>query len=265
MKRSSGPRKTSSLSQSTNHKLNMYALAASAAGAGILALTQPAQAKIVYTHTHQAIGGIGHGVNIDFNHDGIADFKISEGILFDDSFVMVAVSLRGNRVLGKRVFNAIGASDLPAGYPVGRNNARFKQGDPFITDEGQSGIGKFLYFCTIGSGNGRYCHGPWATATGGYLGFRFLIKGEVHYGWARFTGYALQFGSWYLNGYAYETIPDKPIMAGDTKGNDNSNTDGQEAALTAPAPKPATLGLLALGSPALSIWRREQESAGSTQ
>lgn len=47
MKRSSGPRKTASLSQSTNHKLNTYALAASAAGVGILALIQPAQAKIV--------------------------------------------------------------------------------------------------------------------------------------------------------------------------------------------------------------------------
>ncbi len=263
MKRSSGPRKTASLSQSTNHKLNTYALAASAAGVGILALIQPAQAKIVYTHTHQAIGGIGHGVNIDFNHDGIADFKISEGILYDDSFVMVAVSLRGNRVLGERVLNAIGASDLPAGYPVGPNNAKFKPGDSFITDEGQSGIGKFLYFCTVGSGNGRYCDGPWATATGGYVGFRFLIKGEVHYGWARFTGYALQFGSWYLDGYAYETIPNKPIMAGETKGDDDESIDGPDASLTVPAAKPATLGLLAMGSPALSIWRRKDEPASA--
>jgi len=37
------------LSQSVQRQLNMYALAAGAAGVGALALTQSAEAKIVYT------------------------------------------------------------------------------------------------------------------------------------------------------------------------------------------------------------------------
>jgi hypothetical protein len=33
-----------------HHQLNMYALAASVAGVGVLALAQPAEAKILYTN-----------------------------------------------------------------------------------------------------------------------------------------------------------------------------------------------------------------------
>jgi hypothetical protein len=47
MKRS---RDTVTLSDSVHHQLNMYALAASAAGVSVLALAQPAECKIIYTH-----------------------------------------------------------------------------------------------------------------------------------------------------------------------------------------------------------------------
>ncbi len=46
MKTSSQPRTPSRLSDSLHHRLNMYALAASAAGVGVLALAQPAEAEI---------------------------------------------------------------------------------------------------------------------------------------------------------------------------------------------------------------------------
>jgi hypothetical protein len=58
-------------------------------------------------------------------------------------------------------------------------------------------------------------------------------------------------------GYAYETIPGKAITAGATKGPED---DAQPAAATTTSPTsaPATLGMLALGAPGLSIWRREE-------
>jgi hypothetical protein len=59
-------------------------------------------------------------------------------------------------------------------------------------------------------------------------------------------------------GYAYETIPNKSIIAGKTKGPDDGTVEESNAALTVPTSKPATLGLLALGSSGLSIWRREE-------
>ena len=52
MKRSARSRKTANLSKSVTHQLNMYALSASAAGVGALALAQPAEAKVIYTPAH---------------------------------------------------------------------------------------------------------------------------------------------------------------------------------------------------------------------
>jgi len=49
MKRSPRPRKTAELPRSLHQQLNLYAIAAGAAGVGMFALAQPADAKIVYT------------------------------------------------------------------------------------------------------------------------------------------------------------------------------------------------------------------------
>jgi hypothetical protein len=64
------PRIPSHLSESVHHRLNMYAIAASAAGVGLLALAQPAQGKIIYTSTHKTIKVHQH-YYLDLNHDGI--------------------------------------------------------------------------------------------------------------------------------------------------------------------------------------------------
>jgi hypothetical protein len=52
-----------------------------------------------------------------------------------------------------------------------------------------------------------------------------------------------------VKGYAYNSVPNQPIRAGQ-----KSNTDliGEMPA------QAATLGLLAMGAPALDIWRRRE-------
>lgn len=45
-------KRPSTLSESLHQRLNSYALAASAAGVGVLALAQPAEARIIYTPKH---------------------------------------------------------------------------------------------------------------------------------------------------------------------------------------------------------------------
>jgi len=69
------PRKTANLSESSNHHLSMYALAASAAGVSLLALAQPAESKIVYTPAHGVIGRH-NKIVLDLNHDGKNDFTL---------------------------------------------------------------------------------------------------------------------------------------------------------------------------------------------
>ena len=84
-----------------------------------------------------------------------------------------------------------------------------------------------------------------------------MIAGKVHFGWARLnvTCNAPKVRA-LLTGYAYETIPGKSIVAGQTNGVD----DSEQLAAASPntqLPESATLGVLAVGAPALSIWRRE--------
>ena len=73
MNRRSRPRTTAQFSDSTHHQLNMYAVAAGAAGVGMLALAQPAEAKIVYTPANTPIRFV---VNLDLNNDGLPDFQL---------------------------------------------------------------------------------------------------------------------------------------------------------------------------------------------
>jgi hypothetical protein len=70
MKRSRRRRQETTLSHSVHKRLNSYALAASAAGVGALALAQPAEAKIIYTPAHKTLHN-GEGFYLDLNHDGL--------------------------------------------------------------------------------------------------------------------------------------------------------------------------------------------------
>jgi len=75
---------------------------------------------------------------------------------------------------------------------------------------------------------------------------KIAIRGKVHYGWARVRTHAdpwksRRYGT--LTGYAYETIPNKPIIAGKTKGPDVITL------------RPASLGHLARGASAIPAWR----------
>jgi hypothetical protein len=99
--------------------------------------------------------------------------------------------------------------------------------------------------------------GPWFNVTEPrYLGLSFLRNGRTHYGWARLTVQGPLYAK--LTGYAYETIPGKSIKAGQTKeaADESGEEDfGPSASLTSPIPnmpQPASLGMLALGRPAVA-------------
>jgi hypothetical protein len=239
MNRSSGPRKTANLSQSVQQHLNMYALAASAAGVGMLALAQPVEARIVYTRTHHVIGA-DQSYKLDLNSDGsVTDFSIEETSSCGDwcGFNLAARAVAGNAVVG----NNYHASALTPGANIGPKQ-------PF------SGLLMAHYTNGFGSHSGQ-----WGNVTNRYLGLRFRIEGKTHYGWARLNVSFHQFGIVAtLTGYAYETIPNKSIIAGKTQGPDDSSVERPDATLTMPTPQPATLGALTMGAPGLSIWRREE-------
>jgi hypothetical protein len=90
--------------------------------------------------------------------------------------------------------------------------------------------------------------GNWLDVRNRYLGLKFTIKGKIHFGWARLTTTAGA-ANGTLTGYAYETIPNKPIVTGKTKGSDQASIEGSNTAPNMPTPEPVTLSALARGAP----------------
>jgi len=231
----------------------MYALAAGAAGVGLLTLASSAEAKVVYTPIHQSIGN--NGVyNLDLNQDGTVDFLIQQWNYgnWASNNQLLADAAIGNAVQGSRHF----AAALLAGEFIGPTQ-KFISGD----SNGEVML-SITHFTTGGT---SYVHGFWANVRNRYLGLQFQINGQTHYGWARLNVHRSQFHfAVTLTGYAYETTPNTGIKAGQT------NSEAADSAIeplssdpdTLPASIPATnarhksLGELALGASSVPVRRQ---------
>jgi hypothetical protein len=256
MKHSSGPRKTANLSESIHRHVNMYALAAGAAGVSVLALAQPAEAKIVYTTTNVKIGPRGvKRYHIDFNHDGITDLTIQYFRQPRPCF------------LGWGIVQDIDETPAPGDGVEGPPPAALSSGA--VIGRSQGFARNRFYMAQVLSGTSACFsrRGNWWDISDRYLGVAFKIAGKRHFGWARLSvGFSFPLRELFatLTGYAYETTPGKAIIAGRTKGpaDDPSNEDfGPGASLTSPipdTPQPASLGMLALGAQGVPLWRRKE-------
>jgi hypothetical protein len=214
-------RRRSNLNDRLDKRLLAYMATAGAAGVGVLAMTQTADAKVVYTPADRIVTF--NDSHIDLNNDGIPDFgfhsyglgEVGSGVIFPIKF---------NKMMNF-------AEPLAAGVSVGPG-ASFRGGRQTM-----------VAACTC-SGHSNYW-GPWLGVTNMYMGFEFSIKGAAHFGWARFSSPST--GPITLTGYAYETISLKPIITGDTGSNDEGDS-AEQPEPAASSPQPSGLGKLALGS-----------------
>jgi hypothetical protein len=240
--------KARNLAPSYQQQLAAYALAAAAAGVSILALTAPSEAEIVYKQTHRVVGD-GSSFNLDLTGDGTVDLTIENkhhhhctSDSFCSSTQFLNVKMAGaNQV----VYNVYGAVAMKPGTQIGPKNVwrgATQNMAVMLGSFGTSGIG-----------------GSWVNVNNRYLGVKFEIKGQTHFGWVRLNVQVQvpQIITATLTGYAYDTTANKPIKAGQTKGPDNTTIEEPTESFPAPSREPVTLGVLALGARGLSIWRRE--------
>lgn len=239
--------KSSNRSTPLHRDLTAYALAAGAAGVGVLSLNSAAVAEVVYTPANQTINAH-QGYAIDLNQDGIVDFRIQNefrteivrGRLYDQSFALLVSPADGVQV-GNSQYEA---AALPSGAQIGPIQPTKKFGARGAEMANQFAQGSF----------GTYYFGSWLNVQNQYLGLAFPLNGEMHYGWARLT--VRWNRKWiisaHLTGYAYETVANKAIVAGDTGAR---GADAEAGPLREPVSEskgetiaPATLGLLALGA-----------------
>ena len=225
----------SNLSPSSQRRLTSYALAAGAAGVGVLALASPSEAEIVYTPTNVMIHA-NVGLKLDLNGDGVADFELVNSTRGADGGQLVAPKATGNHVIGSGIY----AAALVPGVTIGN-------GGPFAHRARGTLMAVWSDFSNVLSSNG-----PWKNTRNRYLGFKFLINGEVHFGWARLS---VDVSDVLLTGYAYETVANKAIVAGQTSGSDQASR--VNPADPSPPLTSATLGRLAQGAAGLFAWRRD--------
>jgi hypothetical protein len=259
-------RQPARLSAILDRRLAAYALAAGAAAAGSTALGQamlenpvvytpantpftaalgqnPLGNTIVYTPANIPFSaGLGaHGterVDLDLNNDGITDAGI---FLFEFGYSLGTAD-HSYYYAGASWFAAAGNGGINHPLPVGIAIGSSKD---FVD-------GGFMARSNFSNNDGRFrsgCFGPFKNRTS-YLGIRFSISGETHYGWIRISlncGPGEYGVSGTVTGYAYETVASRSIRSGQTR-------SGEEATQE-PAPTPATLGMLGLGSAGLPLWR----------
>ncbi len=232
-------------SLTVDQRLNVYSLAAAAAGVTVLALIQPAEGKVVIT---KKLVSITEPVSIDLNNDGIPDFEFSfqggsTGTCCQHHTTLVAKALTGGKVMGHKTanFGRLGpyASALVRGPKIGPA-AHFSSAKGQIAIEHKSN-----HDSTFGY------DGNWYLVSNRYLGVKFLIEGKTHFGWIRLSVNVPGSFESTITAYAYETVANKPLNAGET----SVVPDDSESEVRTIAP---SLGMLALGVDGIALWRRQE-------
>jgi len=230
-------RRPASLRATLQRDLARYALAAGAAGVGMISVGIPAEAEIIHTKVDRVIGP-GQAYEIDLNHDGFVDFSVHNisnpcvrSFTYCPIVEVVASPANGNEI--EYGVHPWYAGALMAGAVIG-SAAPFNNAREFMADEFRS-AGAFYYF------------GSWLKVTDRFLGLSFQIDGDTHYGWARLRVQSKEKYHLvaFLSDFAYETDPNTPITAGATSDGDSeavNDADGNSLEASQ-----RTLGELALG------------------
>lgn len=233
------------LSSNLDHRAKLYSLAAAAAGVTVLALVPPADAEVIVTKktipipVNSYFGGSEPPTLISLANNGVNDFSFSLYSFAYHSFrdILTVTPLEGGATVAEHEGEDFYASALAKGAKIGPS-AHFSSNKRATIERAQGFDASSQY--------SRKLYGNWGgNPTNHYLGVRFLINGETHYGWVRFTvsteprGFSAE-----ITGYAYETVANQKILAG-------------EAAPQAEVQQPSaqSLGVLALGASGLRMWR----------
>ena len=223
-------RPAAAISSKLEKHLAMYIAAAGAAATAMLA-AQSAEAKIVYTPANQTFGlGTRGQIPLDLNADGIPDVYFSGGENGYSAYIGAAPAA-GNGIVG-----APGsAAALVWGTRIGPKDQFEAQAELMELQACKSTCNTL---------------GPWARKFNRFIGVKFQISGQTHYGWVNVN---MEKGT--ITGYAYQTVANQPILAGE-----KSTPVEVGAAAIAPltsSKTPATLGILAQGAPGIALWRRD--------
>ena len=165
-----------------------------------------ASGQIVYTDIADFTGGGTVDYDLDLNNDGTIDFTVDASS--DGTGVSFAVALTAgvasNSFLGSAP-NYVYPFALNAGDPISSGQSNWF--------DASANNGTLNYVsCYNGAGSSNWCG-----VTDKYLGLRFQLAGNTHYGWARLDVSASA-NSFTIKDYAFNSTPGAPINSGQTLG-----------------------------------------------
>lgn len=264
----SGPARPAkaNLPETTERRMSFYCLAVTAAGVSVLALASPAESEIIITNKTIPIHA-NTSVLIDLNGDGITDFSFFLSQYTIDQYAFNNLLLTP----GSRKADQVVATQ---GYRVAAmlRGAKIGPADKFITSTAGYSLpmeGSVLCTQNCGGKSGysfdQGLSGNWGGGQPNrFLGVKFQIKGQTHYGWVRLTVTIKHKGtgkgptgsfSATITEYGYESVANKSCGAG-LAGAASAAPTAEQTKHTQLHP---SLGMLALGSDGLPLWRREEE------
>jgi hypothetical protein len=253
-------KKIRQLSSLLDHRLAAYALVATAAASGVPAFAQAASDPIVFTpaiatgigatdsaapernsivYTPASINFFGdfnqhQVIDIDFTSENVANITINVSGHYSISFGGSSTFVRAGASWQGSVMPHV----LAYGNHIGAS-AKF------------AGQGEVIYSVWSRAHDQHVCRGVFRKTQSGYLGVRFSISGETHYGWIALSANCGPGGkgggtnvSGTITGYAYNKVPNEHIDAGQTSSESEEKREETKPSM----PEPGTLAALSLGS-----------------
>ncbi len=249
------------LDEVLEQRMLLYALAAGATLAATSACAPSAQAKVVFTPSNVTLAQ-NQSLSIDLANDGTVNFTLANRLSPGRFRRQGMQRPPGSNAWGDSMYvSGATASDVELEQPPVENSqqlAAFESGARIGSDRPRKQEGLMAEFFSY---YGTFVFGPFANVKQRYLGVRFLINGNVHYGWIGFRSITDNFMggvSATLLGWAYETEPDTPILAGMPVMPPELGSLRTSDPTAAGSSEPTSLELLAAGHVAVADWRRRR-------
>ena len=159
--------------------------------------------NIIYTDVNPDFGAPGEIYFLDLNGDGTNDFILEH---FTNSSYGKLKAFNNSSGLG----NAIIGASVSSGY----FNYPFTLSSNYTISAGNANWNSNSNWQTMNLSSCYYSNSNWCGVTDKYLGLRFDIGGNTHYGWVRLDVDITNL-NWKIKDYAYEATAGVPIVTPD--------------------------------------------------
>lgn len=195
------------MKEKTNAKLASKLMRYGAMTTLFAGASEMANGQIIYTDIDPDEGGAGVSYVLDLDNDGNSEFVVKHiatpngGV--SQNFLIAAPTVNDQGVFDNSI---LAASSDGFVYPFALN-----EGDAVSAGRAEWNNASFQ---SMNEKSCMYENNNWCSVDDKYLGLRFKIDGNVHYGWARLD-VAHNGASWLIKDYAYNSVAGQPIDAGE--------------------------------------------------